>query len=175
MIYTQEDNKHQHHNPNYGDAAQLAKYATEVRVLASMAPQAESSASSSSPSGGLACAIAALAERQQTGGESITNYNNYDGHVSTYNVHHPDHSSTRLSLDSHLQINQDVSEEMAETAYGYHHNLRAVDDDIVRDDEISYSGGNIVPESFEEQMMLAMAVSLAEARARTNTPEVVWN
>lgn len=68
----QEDGKNQRHNVNYGDAAQLAKYATEVRVLASMAPQAESSSlssssSSSSPSGGLACAIAALAERQQMG------------------------------------------------------------------------------------------------------------
>lgn len=35
-------------------------------------------------------------------------------------------------------------------------------------------GGPIVPESFEEQMMLAMAVSLAEARARTSTQGVSW-
>lgn len=34
--------------------------------------------------------------------------------------------------------------------------------------------GPIVPESFEEQMMLAMAVSLAEARARTNAQGVAW-
>ncbi|XP_071697161.1 E3 ubiquitin-protein ligase DA2L-like [Rutidosis leptorrhynchoides] len=186
----QEDNKHQHHNTNYGDAAQLAKYATEVHALASIAPQAESSssASSSSPSGGLACAIAALAERQQTGvSESSTNYN-YGGHVSsTYNVHHhhhhhPDHhnSSTRLSLDTHLQMDQqDVSQEMVETAYGsygYRQNSRAVNvESVQNDDENGHGGGNIVPESFEEQMMLAMAVSLAEARARTNTPEVAWN
>lgn len=32
----------------------------------------------------------------------------------------------------------------------------------------------IVPESFEEQMMLAMAVSLAEARAVTSGPGVTW-
>ncbi|KAI3695308.1 hypothetical protein L1987_78303 [Smallanthus sonchifolius] len=184
----QEDNKQKqkHHNPNYGDAAQLAKYATEVRVLASMAPQASSSASSSSPSGGLACAIAALAERKQMGGESSTNYNNYGGNLSTYNVH-PDHSQTGLlSLENHLQINHDNAEELAVTGYGYDDNLRTVDDDDDDDDgyvnsrqhdevENGYVGaGNIVPESFEEQMMLAMAVSLAEVRARTSTPEIAW-
>lgn len=34
--------------------------------------------------------------------------------------------------------------------------------------------GSIMPESFEEQMMLAMAVSLAEARARSNAQGVAW-
>ncbi|KAI3675068.1 hypothetical protein L1987_84652 [Smallanthus sonchifolius] len=182
----QEDNKHKHDNPNYGDATQLAKYATEVRLLASVAPQAGYSASSSSPSGGLACAIAALAERQQTGGESSTNYNNYGGNVSTYNVH-PNHSQTGLlSLDNHLQIDHDSSKELGETGFGYGGNSRTVDDndDVSRGqydqvDEVENGGygggGNMVPESFEEQMMLAMAVSLAEARARTSsTPEVAW-
>ncbi|KAJ0733469.1 putative transcription factor C2H2 family [Helianthus annuus] len=172
----QEDNKHRHDNPNYGDAAQLAKYATEVRLLASMAPQAEYSASSSSPSGGLACAIAALAERQQTGGESSTNYNNYSGNLSTYSAH-PNHSQTGLlSLDNHLQINHENSE------FGYDGSLRRVDDndDVSRGqygqlDEVENGGNIVVPESFEEQMMLAMAVSLAEARARTSsTQEVAW-
>lgn len=174
----QEDNKHQHHNPNYGDAAQLAKYATEVRVLASMAPQSEmaSASSSSSPSGGLACAIAALAERQQTGAESSTNYNNYGVNTSTYNIH-PDHSSTGLSLNNHLQISRQEHESWGEnvvepeTGYGYDHY-----DDVHRGGQFVQQDENIVPESFEEQMMLAMAVSLAEARARTSssTPEVAW-
>ena len=35
--------------------------------------------------------------------------------------------------------------------------------------------GSIMPESFEEQMMLAMTVSLAEARARTSTVGVAWH
>lgn len=35
--------------------------------------------------------------------------------------------------------------------------------------------GPIVPENFEEQMMLAMAVSLAEARARTTAQGVAWH
>ncbi|KAI3509706.1 hypothetical protein L1887_25218 [Cichorium endivia] len=195
----QEDGKHQRHNPNYGDAAQLAKYATEVRILASMAPQPEqpssstsSSSSSPSPSGGLACAIAALAERQQIGGgESSTNYHNYTGNTSTYNIMHPEHTT---SLNTHLQDShwddnnnnsnnnssheQQQQQQMVEsgTRFGY-------------DDGGVYGGhgemengygnvnvnGSIVPESFEEQMMLAMAVSLAEARARSSSaPEVAW-
>ncbi|MFS7905316.1 putative protein Sip5/DA2 [Helianthus anomalus] len=171
----QEDNKHIHDNPNYGDATQLAKYATEVRLLASMASQAEYSASFSSPFGGLTCAIAALAERQQTGGESSTNYNNYSGNLSTYNAH-PNHRQTGLlSLDNHLQINHENSE------FGYDGSLQTVDDndDVSRGpygqlDEVE-NGGNIFPESFEEQMMLAMAVSLTEARARnSSTQEVEW-
>lgn len=142
-----------------------------------MAPQAGYSPSSSSPSGGLACAIASLAERQQTGGESSTNYNTYGGNLSTYNVH-PNHSQTGLlSLDSHLQINHDNSEEIGGTRFGYDGN-----NDVSRgqyghfDEAEDSSGGNIVPESFEEQMMLAMAVSLAEARGRTSssTPEAAW-
>lgn len=35
--------------------------------------------------------------------------------------------------------------------------------------------GPIIPDSFEEQMMLAMAVSLAEARARTTAQGVAWH
>ncbi|KAK9056862.1 hypothetical protein SSX86_024226 [Deinandra increscens subsp. villosa] len=182
----QEDNKHKHDNPNYGDATQLAKYATEVRLLASVAPQAEYAASSSSPSGGLACAIAALAERQQTGAESSTNYNTYGGNLSTYNMH-PHRSQTGLlSLDNHLQRNHDNSEEYGETGFGYDGSLRTIGDidDVSRGqygqlDETENGGydgggGSIVPESFEEQMMLAMAVSLAEARARSSAPEVAW-
>lgn len=34
--------------------------------------------------------------------------------------------------------------------------------------------GHLVPETFEEQMMFAMAVSLAEARTRTNTQGLTW-
>ncbi|XP_076918973.1 E3 ubiquitin-protein ligase DA2-like, partial [Bidens hawaiensis] len=183
QVLLREDNKHKHDNHNYGDATQLAKYATEVRLLASMAPQAEYSASSSSPSGGLACAIAALAERQQTGGESSTNYNAYSVSLSRYNAH-PNHSHQSISLNNHLQFNHDnSSEHMGETGYGYNGNLslRRVDDNNIsrghygQFDEVENVNGSIVPESFEEQMMLAMAVSLAEARARANSaPEVAW-
>lgn len=39
---------------------------------------------------------------------------------------------------------------------------------------VGAGGSHIIPESFEEQMMLAMAVSLAEARARTSAPGMTW-
>lgn len=48
-----------------------------------MGPPTETSVSSSSPSGGLACAIAALAERQQIGGDSSSSYN---GNVLAYSM-----------------------------------------------------------------------------------------
>ncbi|KAL7601643.1 E3 ubiquitin-protein ligase DA2 [Lactuca sativa] len=77
---------------NYGDAAQLARYAAELRVSAAVAPPVATTASSS-PYGGLACTVA-----REEGSEI--------------------------------------------GAYG------------------------LQDESFEEQMMLAMAVSLSEARGR---------
>ncbi|KAI3767209.1 hypothetical protein L2E82_17297 [Cichorium intybus] len=200
----QEDGKHQRHNPNYGDAAQLAKYATEVRVLASMAPQPEqpststststsssssSSSSSPSPSGGLACAIAALAERQQIGGgESSTNYHNYNGNTSTYNIMHPEHTT---SLNTHLQdshwdddnnsnnnnsSHEQQQQEMGEsgTRFGYDDGGVYGGHDEMENGYVNVNG-SIVPESFEEQMMLAMVVSLAEARDRSSSaPEVAW-
>ncbi|CAH1425871.1 unnamed protein product [Lactuca virosa] len=85
----QEDGRRQR---NYGDAAQLARYAAELRVSAAVAPPVATTASAS-PYGGLACTVA-----REEGSEI--------------------------------------------GAYG------------------------LQDESFEEQMMLAMAVSLSEARGR---------
>ncbi|KAL4555255.1 hypothetical protein LXL04_037869 [Taraxacum kok-saghyz] len=191
----QEDGKNQRHTPNYGDAAQLAKYATEVGVLASMAPHPEqpqqpsSSSASSSPSGGLACAIAALAERQQTGGggESSTNYNYNANTSSTYNImHDPECTSSlntlRLQDVSSWGESESIRHEQireCETSFGYiENNSNTLGGYMGGHDEVvdgGYGGGGIVPESFEEQMMLAMAVSLAEARARSSSAqEVAW-
>lgn len=39
---------------------------------------------------------------------------------------------------------------------------------------VNIAANQLLPESFEEQMMLAMAVSLAEARARTNAQGLTW-
>ncbi|GJZ24984.1 RING/U-box superfamily protein [Tanacetum coccineum] len=124
----QEDANRQRHQ-NYGDAAQLARYAAELHVSAAIAPQTEST-SSASPSGGLAYTIASLAEHQ-VGVESSTN---------------------------------NMSMPMFSTSYN----------DSSRVDEMNVVAGNIVPESYEDQMMLAMAVSLSEARARTTSPEITW-
>ena len=73
--------KRRQKNPLWGDAAQPAQYTMEARhATPAMAPLA---GSSSSPSGGLACAIAALAERQQTGGESIVHNS---GNMPSFNL-----------------------------------------------------------------------------------------
>lgn len=156
------------------------------------------SPSSSSPSGGLACAIAALAERQQTGaGTSI----NYIEDMSTHNMpgsrrylnredqesgsYYPAESG---NVDNQMEMTGewvDQRSDMAEvgTSYGGSDEFDGVvvnSCGVPQEEENQCSGqpfvGPIIPESFEEQMMLAMAVSLAEARARTSTPGVAsWH
>ena len=159
-----------------------------------MAPLAElSSSSSSSPSGGLACAIAALAERQQTGGESSTSYSEAIGRTRFSNRedqvtenYSPAGGSIEVSPDRRLAMSRDDGEwtvdhgsEVAEVGTSYAGSEAAENAAFPQQDEIEGGfqnvTGPIVPESFEEQMMLAMAVSLAEARARASSPEVAWH
>ncbi|MFS7979941.1 putative transcription factor C2H2 family [Helianthus anomalus] len=106
----QEDIKHHY---NYSDAAQLARYASEVHVSAAVAPQTEST-SSPSPFGGLAC-VMATPDQHQVGVESST--------------------CQRSML-------------MCNTQY---------------EDSVTIDETDMIDESFEEQMMVAMAVSLSEA------------
>ncbi|GFP98855.1 hypothetical protein PHJA_002029400 [Phtheirospermum japonicum] len=108
----------------------------------------------------------------------------------------PAESGIVVSPDSQLAMNGDDGEwldrrssEMAEvgTSYGGSDELddamsppgggggAAAQQDEGMGGLQNVGGGPIVPESFEEQMMLAMAVSLAEARARTNTAGVAWH
>ncbi|KAI3716126.1 hypothetical protein L6452_23240 [Arctium lappa] len=134
----QEDGKR---HRSYGDAAQLAKYAAELRISAAVAPQDEST-SSSSPSGGLACTVA----RQQVGGESSTD-SRFSGAEMVEGGGYDDWSTV-------------------DDGGG-----RSIGTYPVHDDMAMEMG----PESFEEQMMIAMAVSLAEARARTASPEIEWH
>ncbi|KAJ9537820.1 hypothetical protein OSB04_030553 [Centaurea solstitialis] len=126
----QEDDKR--HHRSYGDATQLAKYADELRISAAMAPQTEST-STSSPSGGLACRVA----RQHVGVESSTN-------------------STMVES-------------------GGYDDWSTLDNGGGRSTESYPLHNEVAMESFEEQMMVAMAVSLSEARARTSSPEIEWH
>ncbi|KZV29744.1 hypothetical protein F511_05838 [Dorcoceras hygrometricum] len=187
-------------DPQIVDTAQAEEYITDDH--SSSAAIAPISVTSSSPSGGLACAIAALAERQQIGGETS---DNYAGSMSTYSMpsssrylnrevresesYFPAEHMMVASPDNHLTMTGDTGEwvdhrsEMAEvgTSYGGSDEF----DDAMRHEELPQQDenqdgfqpvtGTIVPESFEEQMMLAMAVSLAEARARTTLPGVTWH
>ncbi|KAA8524083.1 hypothetical protein F0562_010486 [Nyssa sinensis] len=197
----QENDRHR--NPAHVDNVSSEQYTMEDRcVSAAMAPLTESS---SSPSGGLACAIAALAERQQMGTESSSNSG---GNMSAFNVHASSSrfanreeqvtdnyphagSSTEVSPDSRMVVNRDGDgewgvdhgSEVAEVGTSYASSDATEDAGriaaLAPQDEIEGGfqavGGPIIPESFEEQMMLAMAVSLAEAQTRASTPGVAWH
>nr|GMC72646.1 E3 ubiquitin-protein ligase DA2L-like isoform X1 [Ipomoea batatas] len=186
----------------YADAAS-EQYTTEDRCAA----MTSAGGSSPTPSGGLACAIAALAERQQMSGESSNSYGGDKSSCDEYQAsgrfpnravdqehqdyHPPLERHTGLSLESQIAIDSDDREwadhdgsVVAEAGTSYAHSNEM--DEVARqplyppEGEIENSfqhtsSAPIVPESFEEQMMLAMAVSLAEARARTSTPGVAWH
>lgn len=198
-LFCQEDGRHR--NPTYSNAAPPEQYISEDQcVPAAAGPLTETSVSSSSPSGGLACAIAALAERQQIGGDSSSSYS---GNVSAYSM--LPGSSTFSSREEQVNVCYPISggsieglpdmrderewvvdgsrSEVAEVGTSYDGSNNAEDVDRIStspQDESetggfrTVAGGSIVPESFEEQMMLAMAVSLAEARARSNETGTAW-
>ncbi|KAL3364330.1 hypothetical protein AABB24_013208 [Solanum stoloniferum] len=184
---------------DYSDVGPSEQYTEEDhRCVPAVNPAA--SGSSSSPSGGLACAIAALAERQQMSGESSSYSRNMS---SSYNEHpscdrfsnreelenddYPHAEGTmHVSPESHLEIPREDGEwadhgsMVAEVGTSY-----AVSDEMEDDASFPLQGemvsdlqpttSSIVPENFEEQMMLAMAVSLAEASARSSPPGVAWH
>lgn len=184
---------------DYSDVGPSEQY-TEEDHRCVPAVNAAASGSSSSPSGGLACAIAALAERQQMSGESSSYSRNMS---SSYNEHpacdrfsnreelenddYPQAECTmHVSPESHLEIPREDGEwadhgsMVAEVGTSY-----AVSDEMEDDASFPLQGetvsdlqpttSSIVPENFEEQMMLAMAVSLAEASARSSPPGVAWH
>ncbi|CAN1335553.1 E3 ubiquitin-protein ligase DA2 [Linum perenne] len=162
------------------------------------------------PGGGLACAIAALAERQQLGGEpssstngnvsSVANllpgcnsfYNTVNQQASSYT---PAESSSNVSPDCEIVASKANAEwtssrgsDAAEAGTSYSSSDTAEESELSMvlppppppslPDEMGGNfqnvSGSIVPESFEEQMMMAMAVSLAEARAVTTVQGSTW-
>lgn len=189
-------------NLSFADATS-GHYAADDRYASSpMGQQAETS-SSPSPSGGLACAIAALAERQQMSGESSVSSNNENtsfnmlpgsrrfynrigrdmvSYSPTENLDEGPPDDTMATTRCHGQWSIDHESQVAETATSYANSVEAED----RGELSSMSQSNdidgsfqsatepIVPESFEEQMMLAMAVSLAEARAMPSGQSASW-
>ncbi|KAG5235340.1 E3 ubiquitin-protein ligase DA2L [Salix suchowensis] len=189
-------------NPLCGPSEQFAMEARHASPA--MAPLA---GSSSSPSGGLACAIAALAERQQMGGESLvhnngnmSSFNMLPSTSSSYNRHEQDtddyspaQSSSNLLPDCRMTVTRDDGDwgadsgsEAADAGTTYASSETAEDAGGISapilpppppPDEIGGSFQNVsgpIPESFEEQMMLAMAVSLAETQAMISEPQSAW-
>ncbi|KAK1362388.1 RING-type E3 ubiquitin ligase [Heracleum sosnowskyi] len=172
------------------DTAPLEQFISEDQcATASIVASIETATSSSSPSGGLACAIAALAERQQGSGDFASNYN---GNTSTFNtvpvcssfanINEPVHDQYFTS--SSVEVTPNITEEWG-TDGGLSYAGHDAAEDVVGssctfpEQNENESGSQtsvaaVVPESFEEQMMLAMAVSLAEARACSSSHSVAW-
>lgn len=189
-------------NLSFADATS-GHYAADARYASSpMGQQAETS-SSPSPSGGLACAIAALAERQQMSGESSVSSNNENtsfnmlpgsrrfynrigrdmvSYSPTENLDEGPPDDTMATTRCHDQWSIDHESQVAETATSYANSVEAEDRGELssmsqsNDNDGSFQTATepIVPESFEEQMMLAMAVSLAEARAMPSGQSASW-
>ncbi|CAF2206213.1 E3 ubiquitin-protein ligase DA2 [Brassica rapa] len=146
-------------------------------------------ATPSSSSGGLPCAISALAEqRQQMVGESSNHNHNHNVNVSSYSM-----------LPGNCDSYYDIEQETDDIDHHHHHHHHQQHNYYHGNTEMgetgsssSYMNGSesfhnfplppppplvIAPESFEEQMMMAMAVSLAEVHATTTTSaptEVTW-
>lgn len=150
-----------------------------------------------SPSAGLACAIAALAERQHMdteltsddGSNGIAGSRNStvsEGEARASTGHPIQESWIEVSPESGRALSRDDAEwmvdrvsEVAEAGTSYaSSSVHSVSDaaldcspsmpglDLASDQSPLIHQGGVVPESFEEQMMLAMAISLAEARAK---------
>lgn len=155
-------------------------------------------ADSSSPSGGIACAIATLAERQHVVEEPSTSYNSnalvtparmvsnmaemqemlYP--LPELPVHRNSLSISRDDGDWSVEPGSEVAE--AGTSYcssDVADECGGFSSSVAPQDEVigcltNLAGPGIVPEIYEEQMMLAMAVSLADARAMTSTQGITW-
>lgn len=153
--------------------------------------------SQTSTSGGLACAIATLAEQQHMG---LSPTNDLDDASSLEMLpeslrcpHEEERDS--YALESWVDISPatrrascrddgewgtDIGSEVAEAGTSYASSDTTVElrgptlPNGVGDHFQSNISGSILPESFEEQMIRAMAVSLADARSRTNSQGVAW-
>lgn len=201
--YLQDSERSSSKTPGYCDVASSRRYVTEDRYVSPAMTTVAGSSSSSSPSGGLACAIAALAERQQMGGESSINlegngstfsmvpsasrfYNRVDREAETYP---PAVTSTDVSPSNGMVLTRDDREwnvdhgsEVAEAGTSYASSDATEDTGSISalppPDQIEGNVQNvsepIVPESYEDQMMMAITLSLAEARAMANGTEVSW-
>ncbi|CAN6172580.1 unnamed protein product [Urochloa humidicola] len=147
-------------------------------------------------SGGFACAVAALAEQQHKHGESSStptcqttksdilsrsdrssteNLSIVGSSSSDSRVEEPSSSRTHRTIDS-AEYSNDRWSEIAEV--GTSHAGSDVMVEAVAVNSATSVGSSIasgsVPDSFEEQMMLAMALSLVDARARSNSPGLAW-
>ncbi|KAL5731761.1 hypothetical protein ACHQM5_004461 [Ranunculus cassubicifolius] len=125
-------------------------------------------ATTSSPSRGLACAIATLAERQHMAPGPSSD-------MDTTGSSGLGPAESWADSREEGEWGTDVGSEVAEAGTSYDSSDPTSDLHGPGPGPIVPVPGSILPDSFEEQMMLAMAVSLADARARTNSQGVTWN
>ncbi|KAK3131647.1 hypothetical protein QOZ80_6AG0509350 [Eleusine coracana subsp. coracana] len=148
-------------------------------------------------SGGFACAVAALAEQQHMNGETSSSatcqMTSFDvlsrsdrsstedlsiagGGSSDTRVDEPSSSRTHQIMEG-AEYSNDHWSEIAEAG------TSCAGSDVITVEAGAANlagsvGSNIgsgsVPDSFEEQMMLAMALSLVDARARASSPGLTW-
>lgn len=142
-------------------------------------------------SGGFAFAVAALAEQQHMNGESSStpkfgtlsrsdrssaeDLSTVGSSSSDSRTEEPSSSRTHRTIEGAEYCNDRWSE-IAEA--GTSHAGSDVTVEAVAANSAASLGSGIapgsVPDSFEEQMMLAMALSLVDARARSNSPGLAW-
>ncbi|XP_064959727.1 E3 ubiquitin-protein ligase GW2-like isoform X1 [Musa acuminata AAA Group] len=152
-----------------------------------------------SPYGGLACAAAALAERQHISVESAANMAGgatsvFDmvhrsgslpaGNVSFAQNNHlgswtaiPPDSGREILREQFGECSTDHWSDMAEAGTSYTGSNVTIDPGtaaIPFPNSAIVAPGHFVPDSFEEQMMLAMSVSLADSQGRMTPHGLAW-
>ncbi|KAE8706141.1 interactor of constitutive active ROPs 1-like isoform X1 [Hibiscus syriacus] len=168
---------------NCGEAASLVQYVSSDRYLSPATTTV--AGSSSSASGGLVCALAALAERQQMTGESSLNYNI---NMPAFDML-PGCSSSNLDRVAEYYplaqtpVDMYHKSEVADAGTSYESSdvTEYVDAISTIPQQAETRAGfcnlpePIIPESYEEQMMLAMSISMAEGRTMTRGIGFSWH
>ncbi|KAL6606676.1 hypothetical protein ACP70R_042329 [Stipagrostis hirtigluma subsp. patula] len=176
---------------NSGSAATASPPVPSRPYTGSVTTMAEAASSS-----GFACAVAALAEQQHMCGETSSaaayqktsndilsrsdrsfteNMSIVGSSSSDTRIEEPSSSGTHQTTEG-AEYSNDRWSELAEASTSC-----AGSDITVEGAATSFAtsvgsntGSGSVPDSFEEQMMLAMALSLVDARARASSPGLTW-
>ncbi|XP_006655805.2 E3 ubiquitin-protein ligase GW2-like [Oryza brachyantha] len=150
-------------------------------------------AEAASSSNGFACAVAALAEQQQMYGETSSTATCHSSRCDILSrsdrsftedltVNGSGSSGTRSEEPSSTRARQarDGAEysnerwsELAEASSSFNGSDLTIEAGAANSGGSDIGSGGI-PDTFEEQMMLAMALSLADSRAKASSPGLTW-
>ncbi|XP_042519131.1 E3 ubiquitin-protein ligase GW2-like [Macadamia integrifolia] len=189
-----------HRYPTHIAASPTEQFVTEDRYVSpAMVPAL---AEASSPSGGLACAVAAVAESRHMDGDPSSNVVGNSrafslltasGRLSSGEERVADTCPSGSWIDISPESGRAMSRGKAEWGIDHGSEVAEAGTSYASSDATVDAGGGgsslhdgmddrfqpnmaetTTPENFEEQMMLAMAVSIAEARSRTSVQGVAW-